>query len=60
MKSANSKAPVGGWFQRQWDKAYDATGPRSGGVRGRGGEEPLAREGPRDRVGDWLELLGGP
>ena len=28
------------WFQRQWDKAYDASGPRSGGYRGRGGEEP--------------------
>ena len=39
-KALMDRVDARGWFQRQWDKAYDATGPRSGGDRGRGGEEP--------------------
>ena len=39
-KALIDRVDARGWFQRQWDKAYDATGPRAGGDRGRGGEEP--------------------
>ena len=39
-KALMDRVDARGWFQRQWDKAYDATGARSGGDRGRGGEEP--------------------
>ena len=39
-KALMDRVDARSWFQRQWDKAYDASGPRSGGDRGRGGEEP--------------------
>ena len=39
-KALMDRVDARGWFQRQWDKASDASGPRSGGDRGRGGEEP--------------------